>query len=98
DFHVTGVQTCALPISAKDALVAAQAVGEAVNFARDLINTPPADLPPAEFVDRVKPAIKGRGLQIEVWDEKALAKDGYGGILGVEIGRASCRERGECRG
>jgi leucyl aminopeptidase len=59
---------------------------EAVSLARDLINTAPNDLPPAVFADRASAAAKEAGLSVEVLDEKALARDGYGGILGVGSG------------
>jgi leucyl aminopeptidase len=64
-------------------LKAATAIGEAVTFARDLINTPPNDLYPATFADRAVAAATAEGLEIEVLDEKALRKEGYGGVLGV---------------
>ncbi len=62
--------------------------GEAVSLARDLINTPPNDLPPAVFADRAVAAGRAAGLTVEVLDEKALAAGGYGGIIGVGAGSA----------
>ncbi len=59
---------------------------EAVGLARDLINTAPNDLPPAVFAERATAAAKEAGLSVEVLDERALARDGYGGILGVGSG------------
>ncbi len=59
---------------------------EAVGLARDLVNTAPNDLPPAVFADRASAAAKAAGLTVSVLDEKALAKAGYGGILGVGAG------------
>jgi leucyl aminopeptidase len=64
-------------------LKAATAIGEAVTFARDLINTPPNDLYPATFAQRAAAAATEAGLEVEVLDEKALRKEGYGGVLGV---------------
>ncbi|HEY2195461.1 MAG TPA: leucyl aminopeptidase [Actinomycetospora sp.] len=55
----------------------------AVCAARDLINTPPNDLYPAEFARRARDMAETVGLQVEVLDESALAEGGYGGILGV---------------
>ncbi|HEX5118886.1 MAG TPA: leucyl aminopeptidase [Pseudonocardiaceae bacterium] len=69
-------------------LKAATAIGEAVTFARDLINTPPNDLYPATFAQRVVAEAQENGLEIEVLDEKALRKEGYGGVLGVGGGSA----------
>ncbi len=59
---------------------------EAVGMARDLVNTAPNDLPPAVFAVRATAAAKEAGLSVTVLDEKALAKAGYGGILGVGAG------------
>ncbi|AZI58272.1 leucyl aminopeptidase [Nakamurella antarctica] len=59
---------------------------EAVGLARDLVNTAPNDLPPAVFAQRANAAATEAGLKVEILDEKALAKGGYGGILGVGAG------------
>ncbi|WP_156756373.1 leucyl aminopeptidase [Actinokineospora pegani] len=65
---------------------AATAIAEAVNTARDFINTPPNDLYPASFAERAVALAKEAGLTVEVLDEKALKKGGFGGILGVGVG------------
>jgi leucyl aminopeptidase len=72
--------------AAKEQLRRAQITAEAVALARDLINTAPADLPPAVFADRASAAAQTAGLKVEVLDEKALTKGGYGGILAVGSG------------
>ena len=64
-------------------------MAEEVNRARDLINTPPNDLNPKSFAAAVQAAAKEHGLKVEVLDEKALAKGGYGGIMGVGQGSAT---------
>ncbi|MGB6161533.1 MAG: leucyl aminopeptidase [Pseudonocardiaceae bacterium] len=74
--------------SARDAgatreLARAIAIAEAVTTARDLVNTPPNDLYPASFADRAVTMAQAAGLRTEVLDEKALQREGYGGILGV---------------
>ncbi|MEU0967701.1 leucyl aminopeptidase [Streptomyces sp. NPDC005917] len=71
------------------ALARATAVSEELNRARDLVNTPPNDLTPAAFAEIAQRAAKEHGLKIQVLDDKALAKDGYGGILGVGGGSAA---------
>ncbi|MFB7515943.1 leucyl aminopeptidase [Streptomyces sp. NPDC056144] len=70
----------------KAAAERAQAVAEEMNRARDLINMPPNDLYPASFAAAVQAAGKEHGLKVQVLDEKALEKGGYGGILGVGKG------------
>ncbi|WP_190817497.1 leucyl aminopeptidase [Saccharopolyspora pogona] len=70
------------------ALKGATAIGEAVNTARDLINTPPNDLYPASFAERAAELGRAAGLEVEVLDDNALRKQGFGGILGVGAGSA----------
>ncbi|MDA3649210.1 leucyl aminopeptidase [Saccharopolyspora indica] len=72
--------------SAVHALKGATAIGEAVNTARDLINTPPNDLFPASFAERATELGRAVGLEVEVLDDNALRKQGFGGILGVGAG------------
>ena len=50
---------------------------------RDLVNTPPNDLFPAELAARGAAAGEKAGLTAEILDEDALAAGGYGGILAV---------------
>ncbi len=72
--------------AAKKAVERAETLVSAVHLARDLVNAPPGDLPPAVFADEAVKAAKDAGLSVEVLDEKALKKAGYGGILGVGQG------------
>ena len=67
----------------------ATAIATAVATARDLVNTPPSHLFPAEFAKRAKALGEAAGLEVEVLDDKALAKEGYGGVIGV--GKGSSR-------
>jgi leucyl aminopeptidase len=62
------------------------AVATAVATARDLVNTPPSHLFPAEFARRAKILGESVGLEVEVLDDKALRKAGYGGVIGVGQG------------
>lgn len=74
---------------AKSDAAHAAAVATAVATARDLVNTPPSHLFPAEFASRAKALGEAAGLEVEVLDDKALAKGGYGGVIGV--GKGSSR-------
>jgi leucyl aminopeptidase len=74
----------------------AQLLAAGVNSARQWVNLPANDLNPALMADAIvaqhKEVTKGRGapkIDIQVWDEKQLADDGCGGILGVGGGSAS---------
>ncbi|AVV43057.1 leucyl aminopeptidase [Streptomyces sp. ID05-04B] len=73
----------------KAALLRAATVGEELNRARDLINMPPNDLDPQAFAAIAQDAAKEHGIKVQVLDEKALVKGGYGGILGVGAGSAA---------
>ncbi|KQS59795.1 aminopeptidase [Geodermatophilus sp. Leaf369] len=69
--------------AAKAALARVRAVADAVALTRDLVNTPPNDLYPAELAARGAAAGKKAGLSVEILDEAALTAGGYGGILAV---------------
>ncbi len=71
---------------AKRQAARAVAIASAVATARDLVNTPPSHLHPDEFAKRAKLLGTLAGLTVEVLDEKALSKAGYGGIVGVGKG------------
>jgi leucyl aminopeptidase len=64
-------------------------IATAVATARDLVNTPPSHLFPDEFAKRARALGEAVGLEVEVLDDKALAKAGYGGVIGV--GKGSSR-------
>lgn len=68
------------------ALERALAIAQAVATARDFINTPPSHLYPAEFASRAQALANELGVAVEVLDEKQLAAQGYGGIVGVGQG------------
>lgn len=65
------------------------AIATAVATARDFVNTPPSHLFPDEFAIRSKALASAVGIKVEILDEAALAKNGYGGIIGV--GKGSSR-------
>ncbi|WP_297592947.1 leucyl aminopeptidase, partial [Mycobacterium sp.] len=71
---------------AKAQAVHGAAVATAVATARDLVNTPPSHLFPDEFAQRARALGESVGLEVEVLDDKALQKGGYGGIIGVGQG------------
>jgi leucyl aminopeptidase len=79
--------------SAREAFETAQVVAGAVARTRDWVNTPPGDLTPPAFADEVVAANKARKgggkVTVTVLDEKQLADQGCGGIIGVGRGSAS---------
>jgi leucyl aminopeptidase len=70
----------------RSAVDRASVVAAAVALARDLVNTAPNDLPPAELARRADEAGRAVGLEVEVLDEEALRTAGFGGVLGVGSG------------
>ncbi len=83
------VVACALSGAEAGATIERAAVlGAARDFARDLVNTPPNILVPQTFVEAVRRAVTASPgkVTVTVLDEKALAKGGFGGIVGVGQG------------
>jgi leucyl aminopeptidase len=64
------------------------AVAQAVWLARDLVNGPPGEVTPARLAAVATSVAKDAGLKVEVWDEKAAARERLGGLLGVAAGSA----------
>jgi leucyl aminopeptidase len=63
------------------------AAADAVCFARDLVNTPPSDLNPTQFAQRISERLRGRaGTTVEVWDEDKIESEQLGGLLTVARG------------
>lgn len=84
-----GLRKITVLSASKDAKAAGAhgaAVATAVATARDFVNTPPSHLFPAEFARRARVLGESVGLEVEVLDEKALQKAGYGGVIGVGQG------------
>ncbi len=63
-----------------------QIVGEAINLARDLANTPPAEKAPTVLAARIAEAARSAGVSAEVWDQERLKQERFGGLLGVSAG------------
>ncbi|MFW5470157.1 leucyl aminopeptidase [Knoellia sp. CPCC 206435] len=86
--EITVVSSVGQGKSAKAAVERAAVIGAARDLARDLVNTPPNLLTPQAFVDRVKAVVAASPgkVTVSVLDEKALAKGGFGGIVGVGQG------------
>ena len=70
----------------KAAVKRAGTIVEAVCWARDLVNTPAGDMPPAEIAREAQRMARSAGLTCKVWNESQLEKGGFGGILGVGKG------------
>ena len=75
--------------TAQDAAVGrARILAEAMTLVRDLVNTSPVDMVPADLAAAAEQAARASGLGVQVLDETELAKEEYGGILAVGMGSA----------
>jgi len=63
-----------------------QPVYEGVSLTRELVTEPANIIYPETFVERVRAAVSGTGLEIEVLDKDAMTKLGMGALLGVAQG------------
>ena len=71
-----------------DAVSRARVLAEAMALVRDLVNTAPADMVPADLAAAAEQVAAEHGLGVQVLDENELAKEGFGGILAVGMGSA----------
>jgi leucyl aminopeptidase len=61
-------------------------VGDAVTWARDMVNTPAKEKSPADMVTAARRLLRGRGVTVQVLDVKQLEAQRMGGVLGVGQG------------
>jgi len=66
-----------------------RAHARATALARDLAETPANLKNPVWFAERATELGAAAGLEVTVWDETALAEEGFGGLLAVGSGSAS---------
>ncbi|MDP9397031.1 MAG: leucyl aminopeptidase [Actinomycetota bacterium] len=74
------------PEGQQPALDEALAVAGATWQARDLANTPSNEKDPAWLAEQARALAGTAGLDVRIWDEDALAAEGFGGILAVGAG------------
>ncbi len=79
---VEGAEESAL----KSGLARGVAIGDSMNFARDLANEPPNILHPTEMAKRAQAMAKETGLKCEILDEAKMQKLGMGSLLSVSLG------------
>jgi leucyl aminopeptidase len=72
--------------SGRAAVRRGEILADAVAWARDLVNTPAGDMPPAEIAREAQRMATEVGLRCKVWSEAELKKGGFGGIIGVGQG------------
>lgn len=81
-FHSDGAKSGDL----KRGLSRGEAIGESINFTRDLANEPPNILTPTEMANRAQKMAREVGLKCEVLDEARMRKMGMGSLLSVSAG------------
>ena len=70
----------------RQAVSRGQLAGEAVNFARDLVNCPPNDLTATVLAEQASQRAAKAGIPCKVWDKKAIEKLGMPLLLAVNRG------------
>jgi len=65
-----------------------EALGEAVNVARRLVNEPPSEIYPESFAAEAASVAESCGMAIEVWDQARLEAERCGSLLAVARGSA----------
>lgn len=76
----------AKPADIKAGLARGEAIGDSINFTRDLANEPPNILTPTEMANRSAKMAKDVGLKCEVLDEAKMTKLGMGSLMSVSYG------------
>ncbi len=61
-------------------------LAEATNLARDMVNEPANLMTPTDMAETAEKVAKLHGLEISVFEEKAMQEMGMGGLLGVARG------------
>ncbi|MDQ1705943.1 MAG: leucyl aminopeptidase, partial [Frankiaceae bacterium] len=77
------------PAASHPALDQARATVAAVLLARDLASTPSLEKSPEWMAEQCRELAGRTGLDIEIWDQPRLVREGFGGI--VAVGRGSSR-------
>ena len=73
----------------REVVARTEVVDRAVALVRDLVNTPPSDLHPAELAEIARARASAAGVDVEVLEGRALVKGGFGGLVGVGQGSAN---------
>lgn len=83
---ITVVVAATVSRELRGAMTRANAIADGVELARDLVNTPPNDLGPADFAAIARERADGAGVSVKIWDDKALRRGGFGGLTAVGQG------------
>jgi leucyl aminopeptidase len=70
----------------REAVARGAAIGEAVAWARDMVNTPSKEKSPTDMAGAARKLLRGTGVTVQVLDVKQLQTQRMGGVLGVGQG------------
>ncbi len=82
EVYITG----AINKEIRDAFLRGQLIGDGVNMARTLVNTPAGDMTPSLFVHKTKEVLKGLPVRMKILYRKEMERLKMGGILSVSRG------------
>jgi leucyl aminopeptidase len=82
------IKVAGAPDGSEAAWEVESAVAEGVELTRELVTEPANVIYPASFVERVRKALKGTGVEIKVLDRDEMKALGMGALLGVAQGSA----------
>ena len=74
---------------AQEQALAGSHLANATNFTRQIGNLPPNVLTPKTLAQEAQALARRLGIKCRVWDERALKREGFGGILAVGQGSAN---------
>lgn len=80
------VERVTFPGTDERSIRAGSEIGKATNLARDLTNTPPADLTPEVFAGICEDLASQAGFFFQAFGIEQLRDEGFGGIVGVGAG------------
>jgi leucyl aminopeptidase len=83
--HIVGLSPADLP-AVQEGVRRSTALARAISLTRELVNTPPCDLYPESFALRAKQVAESASFECVIWDEKKLADEKMGSLLGVAQG------------
>jgi leucyl aminopeptidase len=72
----------------EQAVKTGQALANASNFSRSLVNEPASVLTPIELANRAKEMAQRTGLEYEIFEEEQIREEAMGGLLAVSQGSA----------
>ncbi len=82
---LTGLILVGTPDGTDHAFMGADAVSQGMDLTRSLVTDPPNILYPVSFVERCR-ELEALGIELTILDERQMAEEGMGALLGVSLG------------